>query len=101
MTALVALSRLLASPLPAPVLAEGWLYAAWVAVDLRLLLFVVLISLLGATGTTLLFARRRDPLQTTATFLVAFTVLFAVLVLVFNTLASYPVFSIQSFFEMS
>lgn len=80
------------------VLATGWRYAAWVAVDLRLLLFLVLVSLLGATGVCILFVRRRHPLHLTAAFTLSFLVLLAALVAIFNTIAHYPVFVIERFF---
>ncbi len=79
-------------------LAEGWHYAAWVAIDVRLLLFLALIALLSSVGFCLLFIRRRDPMVTTASFIVAFTIVFGLLVLIFNSIAHYPVFSVQSFF---
>ncbi|MGM0574427.1 MAG: hypothetical protein ACQEXJ_01660 [Myxococcota bacterium] len=89
------MSGLVATTLAA---ADGWRYAAWVAVDLRLLLFLVLVSALGATGTCILFVRRRHPLHLAAAFIVSFVALFAALVLIFNGIAHYPVFVVERFF---
>ena len=77
---------------------DGWQYAAWVAVDLRLLFFLVFISVLSAMGICLILVRQRDLLRLSATFVVAFTVSLALLITVFNVIAHYPVFQIQSFF---
>ena len=76
----------------------GWRYGAWVAFDLRLLIFVVLVSVLGAIGITLLAAKRRHWVETTATFIVSFTGTFLLFVFVLNAIADYPVFAIRSFF---
>ena len=77
---------------------QGWQYAAWVAVDLRLLLFLMFISLLSSFGVCLILVRKRDLTRVLATFIVAYAVSLSGLLLVFNTIAHYPVFEIQSFF---
>lgn len=77
---------------------EGWQYAAWVAVDLRLLLFLMFTSLLGAFGVCLILVRKRDLAVFTATFIVAYALSLGLLILTFNTIAHYPVFQVQSFF---
>ena len=78
--------------------AAGWHYGAWVAVDVRLLLFLALIALLSSVGFCLLFVRRASRTGNAAAFIVSFTAVFGLLVLIFNTVAHYPVFSVQSFF---
>lgn len=88
-----------AALLTPPALAvAGWTYAAWVAVDLRLLLFLALISTLGATGVCILFIRRRRAMDVASAFLLSFVGIFATLLLVFNSIAHYPVFRVESFF---
>ena len=77
---------------------DGWQYAAWVAVDLRLVFFLMFVALLSALGVSLILVRQRDLIRLSATFIVAYTVSFGLLVLVFNTIAHYPVFQVQSFF---
>ena len=77
---------------------EGWQYAAWVAVDLRLLLFLMFIALLSSFGVCLILVRKRDLARVLATFIVAYTISLSALLLVFNSIAHYPVFQIQSFF---
>ncbi|MCB9787591.1 MAG: hypothetical protein H6744_12995 [Deltaproteobacteria bacterium] len=89
------MTRLLDTPRLA---AAGWTYAAWVAVDLRLLLFLALIAVLGATGLCILFVRRRRPLDVAAVFFLGFVAILVVLVAVFNGIAHYPVFRVESFF---
>ncbi len=75
-----------------------WHYAAWVALDLRLLLFIALISLLTAAGVSALFARGRKRIEVAALFIVSFTISLTLCVVVFNAIAHYPVFVIESFF---
>jgi len=77
---------------------DGWHYAAWVAVDLRLLFFLMFVALLSALGVCLILVRQRDVTRLMATFIVAYAVALGLLVTVFNTIAHYPVFQIQSFF---
>ena len=77
---------------------EGWQYAAWVAVDLRLLLFLMFISLLSSFGVCLILVRKRDLVRVAATFIVAYTISLSALLIIFNSIAHYPVFEIQSFF---
>jgi len=77
---------------------EGWQYAAWVAVDLRLLFFLMFISLLASFGVCLILVRKRDLARVAATFIVAYTISLSTLLIIFNSIAHYPVFEIQSFF---
>lgn len=83
------------------ILAEAtseWHYGAWVAIDLRLLIFVTLISILASVGITLLSAKRRNWAEYTALSIVSFTGTFLVFVLILNSIADYPVFAIRSAF---
>ena len=83
------------------ILAEAtteWHYGAWVAIDLRLLIFVVLISILASVGITLLSAKRRNWVEYSALAIVSFTGTFVAFILILNSLADYPVFAIRSFF---
>lgn len=75
-----------------------WRYAAWVALDLRLLLFLVLISALGALAICAIVLRERRWAEIAAVFALGFLGLFVGLVLVFNAIANYPVFVVESFF---
>lgn len=77
---------------------DGWQYAAWVAVDLRLLFFLMFVALLGALGVCLILVRQRDVARLAATFIIAYTVSLGLLIMVFNLIAHYPVFQVQSFF---
>ena len=77
---------------------EGWQYAAWVAVDLRLLFFLMFIALLAAFGMCLILVRKRDWAKVSATFIVAYIMSLALLITTFNAIAHYPVFQVQSFF---
>ena len=76
----------------------GWQDAAWVAVDLRLLLFLILIAALGSVGVCIIVIRQRRWLEFAAGFLVTFALLLTVLVVAFNGIAQYPVFVVESFF---
>ena len=77
---------------------NGWQYAAWVAIDLRLFIFVLLISLLTAVGITLVVVKRRKWTDYAAMFIVSFVSAMLVFLLIFNLIASYPVFVIESVF---
>ena len=75
-----------------------WHYAAWIAVDFRLLLFLSLVALLGAAAICVLFVPSREWSRLAATFLLGFTGLTALLVFLFNQVVYYPVFVVESFF---
>lgn len=77
---------------------SGWQYAAWVALDLRLLLFLALISALGSLGVCIILVRRQRWVEMTAAFIVTFGLMLTVLVMLFNSIAHYPVFVVESFF---
>jgi hypothetical protein len=78
--------------------AGGWRYAAWIAVDVRLLLFVIAIVALASAGTAALIVRSGRVRDLAATFFLAFLVLMPLTVLVFNEVAQHPVFVVESFF---
>ncbi len=77
---------------------EQHLYAGWFVADLRLLLFISLISFFLTTSVVTLFVRHRRWHEyvtiTAALFLLSFLVLMGV----FNLVADYPVFRVESFF---
>lgn len=78
---------------------ESWHYAAWVAVDLRLLIFVIVIAALAAVGVCALFVRGRRVIEYAATFIVSFTLAALICLLLFNEVADYPVFVVESVFQ--
>ena len=77
---------------------DGWHYAAWIAVDLRLLFFLMFVALLSAVGVCLILVRDRDITRLLATFFLAYLAALSLLVMTFNLIAHYPVFQVQSFF---
>jgi hypothetical protein len=76
----------------------GWRYAAWVVVDFRLLVFVVLISALAGAGLSALLVKKRQWQLYAATFFLSFTTTLIFLIVVFNAIAEYPVFAIRTMF---
>lgn len=73
-------------------------FAGWFVVDIRLLVFTVVVSLLVTVGTMSMLSRgkkRNELLKTGGLFFIA-SVVFNVLIL--NTVFDYPVFRIESFF---
>ena len=77
---------------------NGWQYGMWIAVDMRLFIFVLLIALLGAAGITAVTVKRRRWVDYAALFIVSFTLMMTLLLLLFNAIAAYPVFVIESVF---
>lgn len=77
---------------------SSWHYAAWLAIDLRLLVVVAVIALLTAVGLCALFVRGRKMVDYAAAFIVSFTVAFALSLWLFNGVADYPVFAVKSLF---
>ncbi|MFT5430088.1 MAG: hypothetical protein ACI9OJ_000761 [Myxococcota bacterium] len=74
-------------------------YAAWVVLDLRLMIFVILISLFMTLGIVALFFRgRRWHEYATASFSL-FIVILIVTIVVFNSIAAYPVFLVEDIFQ--
>ena len=76
----------------------GWKYAAWVVIDLRLFVFVLLISVLAGAGLTVLLVRKRQWRLYAANFIVTFFLTMVFLIAVFNAIAEYPVFAIRTMF---
>jgi hypothetical protein len=74
-------------------------YAAWIVFDLRLLTFVCLISLFLAIGTVALLFRGKQWHDYVAAFISIFFAIFLLTVLIFNGIASYPVFLIEDIFQ--
>jgi hypothetical protein len=79
--------------------ADGWHYAAWVALDLRLVLFATLLAAFSAAGIAALLVKGAKLRDYLATWLLAFVALFAVTVFFMNEVARHPVFVVESFFE--
>ena len=76
----------------------GWHYAAWVAIDVRLFVFLLLISLLTAAGIAALVVKRKTFWDYAATFIVSFTGTLLLCLLIFNEVAQYPVFVVETVF---
>jgi hypothetical protein len=81
-----------------PALDHTWHYAGWVSVDVRLLLFLVMLSVVGSLGITAIVARDRSRAEIGATWLLFGVTLLAILILMFNHIAAYPVFAVEAFF---
>ena len=77
---------------------HSWHYAGWVVLDLRLLLFLVALAVVGSVGVCLVLVKPWRWMQALATFIVAFSGVLTALILVFNGIAGYPVFVIERFF---
>ncbi|MFT7620859.1 MAG: hypothetical protein ACI9WU_000018 [Myxococcota bacterium] len=74
-------------------------YAAWVAFDLRLLIFVFLISLFLTLGIVALSFKGKRWHEYVTAFVSIFLVVLTVTILVFNNIAGYPVFIIEQVFQ--
>ena len=74
-------------------------YAAWVVFDLRLFIFVALISLFLSLGIVALFFRGRAWHEYLTAFIGIFVLIVVVTVLVFNHIAGYPVFRVEDVFQ--
>lgn len=73
-------------------------YAAWVVFDLRLLVFVILISLFLTLGIVALFFRGRRWHEYVTAFVSIFVLVLLICLLIFNRIANYPVFLIEDVF---
>ncbi|MEC8022715.1 MAG: hypothetical protein VX223_02205 [Myxococcota bacterium] len=73
-------------------------YAAWIVFDLRLLIFVALISLFLAIGTVALLFKGKQWHDYLTAFISLFVTIFVVTIVIFNGLANYPVFLIEDIF---
>lgn len=76
----------------------GWHYAAWVSVDLRLFVFVVLIAALIGAGVAAILVKSRRARDYLSVFVLGFVATLALLLLVFNEIAQHPVFVVEAFF---
>ena len=76
----------------------GWRYAAWIAVDLRLLLFVVLFAALTSIGAAALIVRSGKLRDMLAVFVLSFVVVLTAALLVFNEVAQHPVLVVEAAF---
>ena len=77
---------------------NGWRYAAWVAVDLRLLLFVVLFAALASVGVSAMLVRSGRFRDMVAVFIIGFTLILAAALLIFNEVAHHPVLLVEAAF---
>ena len=73
-------------------------YAAWLVFDLRLLVFVVLISLFLTLGIVALAFKGKTWHEYLTAFVSIFVAVLLVTVIVFNNIAGYPVFMIEQVF---
>ena len=78
---------------------SGHHYAAWVVFDLRLMIFVLLISGFMTLGVVALFFRGKRWHEYATAFISIFFAVLVVTILVFNQVASYPVFLIEDVFQ--
>lgn len=74
------------------------LYAGWIVLDLRLLVFVVLISLFLTVSVITLFVRGRRWHEYVTIFVATYSLAFVVILAIFNWIASYPVFRVEALF---
>ena len=75
-------------------------YAGWFVIDIRLMIFVVLISLFTALGIMALMFKGKHWHEYVTFFLSVFFAVLFISIGAFNALASYPVFSIEEFFPL-
>ena len=73
-------------------------YAGWFVIDLRLFVFVTLISLFTSLGLLALFFQGKHWHEYVTAFVSLFLLVMCISILVFNQLASYPVFLIEDVF---
>ena len=74
-------------------------YAAWVVLDLRLLIFVVMIALFMTSGLLAIVFRGRRWHEYVSMGVTVYLGLLSLLIVVFNVVASYPIFRIEAFFR--
>jgi len=78
---------------------HSWHYAGWVVLDLRLLLFLAALASVGSFGVCLVLVKPWRAGSALATFIVSFTLTWLSLIVVFNSIAGYPVFVLERFFS--
>jgi len=76
----------------------GWRYAAWIALDLRLVLFAALLAALSAAGLSALLVRSTRMRDYLAVWVLGFTALFTLIVFFMNEVAQHPVFVVEALF---
>lgn len=74
------------------------LYAGWIVLDLRLLVFVLLISLFLTVSIITLFVRGRRWHEYVTIFIAVYALSFVVILVIFNLIARYPVFRLEALF---
>jgi hypothetical protein len=74
-------------------------YAAWIVLDARLLVFVLMIALFMTTGLLAIVYRGRRWHDYVSVGVAVYIGILSLLVLVFNTVAKYPIFRVESFFQ--
>lgn len=74
------------------------LYAGWIVLDLRLLVFVILISLFLTVSVITLFVRGRRWHEYVTIFLAVYAIAFVLILLIFNLIARYPVLRVEALF---
>lgn len=77
---------------------EGWRYAGWIALDLRLLIFVGVVAALVGVGTAALFVRSGRWRDHLSVFFLVFLLGLFLLTMLFNGLASHPVLVVERLF---
>ena len=77
---------------------ESWRYAAWVALDVRLLLFVTVIAALGSAGVSAMVVKSGRRKDFGAVFVLAMVVMLPLTIFLFNEVAHHPVFVVEAFF---
>ena len=80
--------------------ANSHVYAGWFVVDLRLLGFVTLVSAFLTLGLVALLRRAKRWHEYATAFVTIFIVVMILSILVFNRVARYPVFSIETMFSL-
>jgi uncharacterized membrane protein len=86
------------SPLLLGDASDGWRYAGWIALDLRLLIFVGVVAALVAVGTSALFVRSGRWRDHFSVFFFSFPLALVLLTLLFNGFASHPVVVVERLF---
>ncbi len=74
------------------------LYAGWIVLDLRLLVFILLISLFLTVSVLTLFVRGRRWHEYVSLSIALYAIAFTLILIVFNLIAKYPVFRVEALF---
>jgi len=85
-------------PILAEATAESWRYAGWIALDLRLIIFVAAVSGLIAVGSAALWVRSGRPRDYASVFFFTWLIALVVLTIIFNSIAGHPVFVVEKLF---